>query len=124
MLNNFVPTIVIKELEKKRKKDDFSMNDIFMKKFFQSVRKLFDLGIRDSNEISNERKITSTRYVTFPRNVINPHFKLHKITLICRNVSKNRYYRRLIHPFEDVQFSRININKFRMEERKRKKREK
>lgn len=48
----------------------------------------------------------------FPRNVINPHFKLHKITLICRNVSKNRYYRRLIHPFEDVQFSRININKF------------
>lgn len=85
---------------------------------------MFDLGIRDSNEISNERKITSTRYVTFPRNVINPHFKLHKITLICRNVSKNRYYRRLIHPFEDVQFSRININKFRMEERKRKKREK
>lgn len=36
MLNNFVPTIVIKELGKKRKKDDFSMNDIFMKKFFQS----------------------------------------------------------------------------------------
>lgn len=123
MLNNFVPTIVIKELEKKRKKDDFSMNDIFMKNFFNRI-KLFDLGIRDSNEISNERKITSTRYVTFPRNVINPHFKLHKITLICRNVSKNRYYRRLIHPFEDVQFSRININKFRMEERKRKKREK
>lgn len=64
--------------------------------------KLFDFGIRNSNEISNEHKITSIRYVTFPRNVVNPYFKLRKITLICRNVSKNRYYRRLIHPFEDV----------------------
>lgn len=58
---------------------------------------------------SNEKLVTSVKLLRvrkrFEQTFVNPYYKLHKIILICRNVSKKGDYKRLFLGW---------INKFRM----------